>query len=246
MNLKIFTYNIHKGFNWKNTELNLQHIKLNLELIQPDIVFLQEVVGENKVLEKKFDNWITNQFEFLAKDLWNDSVYSNHAIYDHRHHGNVILSKYPILNHDVHDISLNRYEQRSIMHAEIKVDNETVQAFCTHLNLLHKDRVKQYQKIKHYIYEKSQELNHPIILAGDFNDWNQQASKYLMNIEGIHDAFKMKHLDYAKTFPSFFPFLKLDRIYTKGFKIREAKVLNNKDWRFISDHLPLLIEMSSL
>ncbi len=242
MNLKVLTLNIHKGFNWNNSEITIERLKENLQKIHPDIVFLQEVVGENIQYEEKFDNWITNQFEFLAKNLWNDYAYSKHAVFDHRHHGNVILSKYPIINSEVHDISLNKYEQRGILFSQISIEDKTIHAFCVHLNLLHKDRVKQYQLIEQYVNSKV-DSKHPILLAGDFNDWNQQASNNLLNISELNDAYKLKHGVYAKTFPTMFPLLKLDRIYTKGFYINNAIVLKSLEWKKTSDHLPIYIEV---
>lgn len=242
MALNILTFNIHKGFNWNNSKLTLEHLKKNLEEIHPDIVFLQEVVGENILMEKKFDNWIENQFEFLAKDLWNDSAYSQHAVFDHRHHGNVILSKYPIKKIEVKDISQNNYEQRSILYCELEIEGKEVHTFCTHLNLLNRDRLKQYKLIKEFIQEKS-DNNHPIILAGDFNDWNQKASHNLFEIEHMHDAHKNYHSDYGRTFPAMFPLLKLDRIYTRGFKVSDANVLDDMKWKTLSDHLPIHIKV---
>jgi endonuclease/exonuclease/phosphatase family metal-dependent hydrolase len=242
MSIKILTFNIHKGFNWNNSELTIQRLKKSLETIHPDIVFLQEVVGENKKYEKKFEHWVSNQFEFLAKDLWKDFIYSNHAKYDHRHHGNVILSKFPIISSEVQDISLNKYEQRSILFSQISIEGKIVHAFCVHLNLLHRDRVQQYEKIKEYINNKT-DLSHPILLSGDFNDWNQKASSNLLSIDGLHDAYKSKHGFYAKTFPAIFPLMKLDRIYTKDFQVHTAEVLAGDDWKTLSDHLPIYIEV---
>lgn len=244
MSLKILTFNIHKGFNWNNTQLTLHRLKENLSQINPDIVFLQEVVGENTKHATNFEDWIDDQFQFLAQDLWKDFVYSKHAIYDHRHHGNAILSKYAITQSKVIDISQNRFEQRSILFCEVDLGHKKIHTYCVHLNLLHKDRVEQYQKINAVIGKMSPNQEH-IILAGDFNDWNLKASPHLFGENELHDAYKSLHKDYPKTFPSFFPFIKLDRIYTRGLKIEKAEVLK-KDWVNISDHLPLYIEVDLL
>lgn len=241
MELKVLTYNIHKGFNWNNSKLTIENLRKALKELNPDIIFLQEVVGENKVLEKKLDNWVTGQADFLAQDIWPNKATSLHAIYDHRNHGNVILSKYPISEFEVHDISMNTYEQRAVLFANIRIHDQHIHTYCTHLNLLHRDRVKQYQKIRNYIHSKS-DAKDPVILAGDFNDWNQKASKNLLRLGSFYDAFKKVHGDYAKTFPSFYPFFKLDRIYTKGLQVNSAEVLKDNSWTAISDHLPILIK----
>lgn len=245
MSIKVLTFNIHKGFNWNNSKVTIKHLKENLERLHPDIVLLQEVVGENLHHEKKFDNWISNQFDFLAKDLWSESVYSKHALFDHRHHGNVILSKFPVIFSETEDISLNKFEQRSILYSQLEYENNLIHVLCVHLNLLGRDRKKQYQLIKKYIKSKSIGTD-PIILAGDFNDWNQQASKNLLSINDLHDAHKSIHGSYGKTFPAIMPMIKLDRIYTKGFKINSSEVLSGIEWNSLSDHLPIHIEIELL
>lgn len=241
MELKILTYNIHKGFNWNNSKLTIKALREELKIQAPDLIFLQEVVGENKKLEQKLDNWISGQTDFLAQDIWPNKAFSLHAIYDHRNHGNVILSKYPIEKYEVIDISLNPLEKRAILFAEIRVKKKVIHAYCTHLNLLHRDRMKQYEKIYHILRKKSYRKE-SIILAGDFNDWNQKASEKIIKFNGLTEAYKDIHGDYAKTFPSFFPFFKLDRIYTKDFEIQSARVLKEGLWPKISDHLPILVK----
>ena len=46
-----------------------------------------------------------------------------------------------------------------------------------------------------------------------------------------------------RTFPAAFPWLRLDRIYQRGFAVHNAKVLHGQPWRQISDHAPLLAEL---
>lgn len=46
-----------------------------------------------------------------------------------------------------------------------------------------------------------------------------------------------------RTFPAAFPWLRLDRIYQRGFAVRSAKVLQGLPWRQLSDHAPILTEL---
>lgn len=46
-----------------------------------------------------------------------------------------------------------------------------------------------------------------------------------------------------RTFPSAFPWLRLDRIYQRGFAVRSARVLRGKPWSQLSDHSPILAEL---
>ena len=45
---------------------------------------------------------------------------------------------------------------------------------------------------------------------------------------------------YPNSFPSFLPGLSLDRIFYKNLKLIEATQINDKKYRNLSDHLPLL------
>ena len=46
-----------------------------------------------------------------------------------------------------------------------------------------------------------------------------------------------------RTFPSAFPWLRLDRIYQRGFAVRSARVLRGRPWTQISDHAPIIAEL---
>ncbi len=46
-----------------------------------------------------------------------------------------------------------------------------------------------------------------------------------------------------RTFPSAFPWLRLDRIYQRGFAVRKARVLHGAPWRQLSDHSPIFAEL---
>ena len=49
---------------------------------------------------------------------------------------------------------------------------------CCHLNLLHRDRIKQYQAIRDYIVTLPADAS--LILAGDFNDWSKILSSLVI------------------------------------------------------------------
>jgi len=109
--LRIVTINIHKGFSWGNRRFILPRLREALRSADADIVFLQEVVGENSARAQKDRNWPTqSQHEFLADSVWKYSCYGKNAFYPDGHHGNAILSKFPILHSEQIDTSTNRLE----------------------------------------------------------------------------------------------------------------------------------------
>lgn len=241
MRLKILSYNIHKGFDWKNQSYNILQMKKLITESEADIVFLQEVVGENTKI--KNSGLIDAQFEFLADGIWQHYSYGKNAVYGHGHHGNLILSKFPIENFENVDLSTNSLEKRGMLVCKIITPEKSFYAACLHLNLLHSGRVTQYQKIAKHIHLQNNEENIPIIIAGDFNDWNKKSSSYFEDSLGMKEAYKTVHGHYAVTFPAGFPFLSLDRIYVKNFKIIDSSIMSQKTTHILSDHLPLICEV---
>ncbi len=245
MKLKVVSYNIHKGLNWNNSRLILAEVKQLIQTLDIDIVFFQEVAGENSKFKNKFKEYpSTSQFEYFADTVWDYYSYAQNSAYSHGHHGNLILSKFPIINWSNTNISTNRFEQRGLLHCLIEIPgtNFKIDLLCTHLNLFHNGRKKQYKMIKEFLVQNSNK-DSKLILAGDFNDWNHKNSNQLADYFELSEAFYTKNSFFAKTFPSFFPLLCLDRIYTKNLKIITTEVLNNEKWKTLSDHLPILVEL---
>jgi endonuclease/exonuclease/phosphatase family metal-dependent hydrolase len=238
--LRIVSYNIHKGFDPLNQNYILSEIRELIRSVDADLVCLQEVVGENQKLAEQGE--VDNQFEFLADSVWNHYSYAKNAIYDHGHHGNLILSKYPIDEFENIDLSTNDYEKRGLLVCKLKLPNldKKITVMTTHLNLMGAGRKKQYQKI---LAEVSHHIEEPIILAGDFNDWSKKASAIFEGRLGFEEVYKKLNGVYPKTFPAFYPFMQLDRIYAKNMKALDAKVMEVPHKIKLSDHLPLFAEV---
>jgi endonuclease/exonuclease/phosphatase family metal-dependent hydrolase len=251
MIIKILSYNIHKGFDWKNRNYLIKEMKDFITSSEADIVFLQEVVGKNRKYQGQ--GIIDSQFEYLADQIWTHYSYGRNAVYDHGHHGNLILSKFPIESFENIDISTNQIEQRGFLICKISLplnkqnENHFFYAACSHLNLLHTGRVLQYQKIKDYILSKNIDYSTPLLIAGDFNDWNKKCTQVFEIDLNMQDVHKKTHGHFAKTFPAFFPLLCLDRIYVKNLRIIDTKILEPKISHNIlthlSDHLALFCEV---
>ncbi|PIS11989.1 MAG: hypothetical protein COT73_00920, partial [Bdellovibrio sp. CG10_big_fil_rev_8_21_14_0_10_47_8] len=109
MKIRVLSYNIHKGFSFSGWDFTLHTIKQALQETKADIVLLQEVVGENHQLRKAVPQWPTEaQFEFLADTVWPHYSYGKNAVFSLSHHGNAILSRFPIIKEENINISTNR------------------------------------------------------------------------------------------------------------------------------------------
>jgi endonuclease/exonuclease/phosphatase family metal-dependent hydrolase len=48
----------------------------------------------------------------------------------------------------------------------------------------------------------------------------------------------------ARTYPALIPWLRMDRIYQRGFEVRDAQVLRGTEWAKLSDHSPLVADLT--
>lgn len=239
--LKIATYNIHKGFSPFNRRHTAPELKRALDGLAADLVFLQEVQGLHLRHARRWHDWPEQpQHEYLRGHL-QDSAYGCNAQYQDGHHGNALLSRYPIADWHNQDISVNRFERRGLLHGEITVPGwpQPLYAICVHLNLLAGDRRKQVSSLVQRVQQQVP-ATAPLIIAGDFNDWRQEASRTLTAELGMHEAHELHHGRVARSFPARLPLLQLDRIYVRGLHIEHAQLLSGEPWSRLSDHAPLL------
>ena len=88
-------------------------------------------------------------------------------------------------------------------------------------------------------------------IAGIF-EGDASATPRLRQLRVEHDADDwMRHLpalytrsEPARTFPSLFPLLSLDRIYVRNCSVHLPVVLPRKPWSHLSDHAPLAAEIT--
>lgn len=240
-NLHIATYNIHKGFSYFNQRMVLHEIRDHLRTLDTDIIFLQEVVGEHSKHASRFENWpASSQYEFLADSVWKDFAYGKNSVYDEGHHGNAILSRFPIVNWENQDISSHRFENRGLLHCEISIPGwqENLHCICVHLGLFRRGQRKQLRAMEKRIMQLVP-AHAPLVIAGDFNDWHGTASRILVKHLELTEVFEQTHGKTARSYPSIFPLLRLDRIYVRGFQVKNALIHQSRPWSKISDHAAL-------
>src|SRR5688572_18073471 len=90
--VRILTLNAHQGFGAQGRRHALLRIRDALRATGADLVFLQEV-GVAHGAEAPAE-----QYEVLADGIWKAHAYGRNAIKTSGHHGNAVLSKYPIVS----------------------------------------------------------------------------------------------------------------------------------------------------
>lgn len=239
MEFRVMTFNIHHG---KGTDgkVNLQRIGDIIRASDVDIVGLNEV---DKHFSKRSD--YIDQAAWLAEYLQMSYVFSpSHSLpsrsakrdsIPNREYGNSLLSRYPILSYHTHLFSLpiKRMEGRSILEAQVKIQEQSLKVFSTHLSL----HPSSHRKQTDYLLQKITEEKEPTVVLGDWN--RRPRSKIWKRITShLHDAWERKHEALGYTFPSYHPILRLDYIFvSKNISIVDTEVV--KIMPYASDHLPV-------
>jgi len=273
MKIRVATYNIHKGVSAIRSEPRVLALKQAIGLFDADVVFLQEVQGKHDLNAAKYGaehfghkHWpAAAQHEYFAGESRHaHAAYGMNAIYDHGHHGNALLSAFPIANQANHDVSDHAYEQRGILHCVLNTPHGTVHCYVVHLGLFEAGRRRQTQALISAVRASAPD-GEPVIIAGDFNDWRNTLGSELRNALGVVEAFDQigsnSALDEivrtlsrkasinlgtnpARTFPAALPFFRLDRIYVRGFKVEAAEVMHGSLWAKLSDHAPIVASLT--
>lgn len=210
--------------------------------VRSDIVFLQEVRGEPG--RHRPGGSLESQFEYMAAGKWPHVAYGPNVVRDRRHHGNAILSRFPIASWENIDVSAHPVEGRGVLHAVIHLPraDRDIHLLCVHFGLFERWRRRQMEKLEARI-RHSVPTGAPLVVAGDFNDWRENASTHFAHGLRLEEAFHDLHGEHARTYPARLPALKLDRVYTRGLDVVKAETLSGSPWKSLSDHVPLLLEV---
>ncbi|TFW30801.1 endonuclease/exonuclease/phosphatase family protein [Massilia horti] len=264
MKIRVATYNIHKGVSSLRSMPRVVALKRAIAQFDANVVFLQEVQGRHDRFQARYGHqkggkrhWPeTGQHLFFAGES-HHCAYGMNAVYDHGHHGNALLSTFPIVNSHNQDVSDHAYEQRGILHCELGTPAGKVHCFVVHLGLFEGGRTRQTDALIEAV-QHSAGNDEPVLIAGDFNDWRNTLSDRLRLALGVKEVFdelgtrntlgelvrhlagRKPRLAPARTFPAALPWFRLDRIYVRGLEVTDAQVLHGPLWARLSDHAPIV------
>jgi endonuclease/exonuclease/phosphatase family metal-dependent hydrolase len=230
------------GFDLFGRRFVLHELRDAVRSVSADLVFLQEVMGENALHKQRHARWPdAPQYAFLADALWPHSAYGRNAVYPHGHHGNALLSKFAIRSHVNRDVSIRGHEERGLLHAQLEVEGDVLHAICVHLGLLESHRREQLRLLADVLAHEIP-ADAPLIVAGDFNDWRARGHR-LVAATGLVEVFEQARGRLARTFPVRWPLLPVDRIYVRNVRAHAPTVLSSRPWTHLSDHAPLCVEV---
>jgi endonuclease/exonuclease/phosphatase family metal-dependent hydrolase len=228
--IKVLTLNIHSGVDWFGRfrpETLLQFLKK----VDPDLCGLQEVDSRwsPRSLFYKLNS-------YLVEGLMMHQVFSPSLTHLTGSYGNLILSKFPIVNSWVEQLP-GRGETRSFCCVQPELPGDGILFLTTHLGLSVEDRNEQAVWIRAFLSGNSR----PVILTGDFN-----ASRDEESICNLTAGFIDPHLwgpwsddgTFRCKDGSMGP--RIDYLlFTPEFRFYQYRVIDN----FLSDHLPVYAEV---
>lgn len=222
--IRVLTWNIHGGVGMDGVQDYTRAIDCLMGL-DADIVALQELEGRNFAAA-------IPPFEHFRQRLGLHALPVAAISTADGDYGQLLLSRWPFVTTEIHDISLPKYEPRRAIVATVRTRLGALRVIATHLGLRTRERRWQAERL----CEIAALSDQPTVLLGDFNDWNRfQLNRGLL--ERAMPAFTR-----ARTFPSRRPVFALDRVYCRPFGLLGASRVI-KGASVISDHLPLVAEL---
>lgn len=152
-----------------------------------------------------------------------------------RPYGNVLLSKWPILESQAIDLTVSGREPRNAIRAILQRPNGRVRVIATHLGLSLGERRIQTNALATLVAE---DLEIPTILLGDLNEWRGRSRR------AWRFARLLETAEQPRSFPSRWPVLPLDQIWTRHHR-GHSKVfaLRTGEAGIASDHLPVIADI---
>lgn len=224
--VRVMTWNIH-GAVGGNPRFDLAGV---IELIRrwdADVVALQEVDSRRKPVRDG------NPFAVLQDSLGRHGIGAKSITTMDGDYGQMLISRWPIVQSEIHDISFLEREPRRAVKAEVETPLGPLRIIATHLGLSIRERQSQARTLLGIAGERTMTT----MIIGDFNDWFWPGS--------VRSALSRELPGYTRyrTFPSRWPLLRLDRVYCRP---GEALIRSYIDGhaRRCSDHLPIIADVA--
>ncbi len=224
--MRIATYNIHRAIG-RDKQQDPDRIAAVLRELNADIVALQEVGYES--------GRPGNVLEHLAEAMQARVIEGVTLLDERGNYGNAILTRLPLSNLHLHDISVVGREPRGAIDMTLQVNTVELQIIATHLGLRPGERRQQVERLIALFDASSAKIK---ILLGDLNEWFLwgRPLRSLYRVFGRTPA--------PPTFPVRWPWFALDRVWVQPLSVLEQLQVHKSAMASqASDHLPLVAEL---
>jgi len=233
---RVATYNTHKC-RGMDGRIRPHRVAQVLQELEADVIALQEVASLSGGRREQ------NQAQYLA-----DAVGFHYYIGETRKwrgasYGNVVLSRFPVREVQVYDLTASRREPRGCIRCDIEMPGgKILHLFNVHLGTGYLERRKQAHLLVSRDVLLSSRLKHPRLIIGDFNEWTHGLVSRMLQ-QKFESVDIQLHLNRTRTYPGVLPIMHLDHMYFDKVLAMEQFLLHRSRMALIaSDHLPLLAE----
>ena len=235
--MRILSYNIHKGIGGRDRRYDLQRVIDVIDAQEPDVICLQEV--DRNVRRSGYDD----QPAILAEHFRAQGVafQLNHRV-GQGGYGNLVLSRWPLSWHSDVSLKLKWRKSRAAIVAVVQSPDGPVKVVNQHLGLAETERRWQIRELLES-EPLLREDNLPTAIVGDFNDWRDTLHRLELQAAGFLQATAPPRS--FRSFPAFMPAGALDKAFVRGLEVAVAHVIRDGLARVASDHLPLVVDLSS-
>jgi endonuclease/exonuclease/phosphatase family metal-dependent hydrolase len=224
--VRIMTWNIH-GTVGANPKFDLAAAVELIKRWDADIVALQEVDSRRAFVCG------SNPFAVLLEALGTHGIDAKSIATADGEYGQMLISRWPIAASEIHDLSYPDCEPRRAVRAEIATPLGLLRIIATHLGLSIRERRSQARALLDMVGHATMTT----VVVGDFNDWFWPGS--------VRSALSRELPGYTRyrTFPSWLPLLRLDRIYCRpGPALIRSYI--DVTARACSDHLAVVADIA--
>ena len=223
--IRVLTWNIHAGIGADGC-YNLDRILGLIDRHAPDVVALQEIEGRGRTEAAR-------PFAILRTALGGHAAEAPTLRGPDGYYGHMLISRWPIHDTELHDVSFARREPRSVISATVAAPRGALRIFSTHFGLRIRERQWQAVRLANLVAP----IDGPVLVMGDFNEWAWRGAvdRALAPIL----PGRTRHRSYPARRPSF----ALDRIYCRPAPML-GKSCTDLASREASDHLALIAEIN--
>jgi len=222
--LVVASYNIHKcvGVDGKFDPARIASVIGELEA---DVVAIQEA-------DKRFGRrYGLLDLKALEKATGLTHIPTSEGADGHGWHGNALFLRKGEVR-DMRRLALPSAEPRGALVVDIELPSGPLRLVAAHLGLLRRSRRWQVRSILDAV---EQGPRMPVLLVGDLNEWRPGRKSSLQELKPVFGPLAHKHF----SFPSYFPFMALDRVIGSPGLVTAMEVHDSTLARVASDHLPL-------
>ena len=232
LDIRIVTYNIHRCCGM-DRRIMPRRIAEVLSDLQPDVIALQEVLG----LGPKG----RGQDELLGALMGMGWVMASARLRHGYPFGNMILSRFPIVDDAQHDLTWRTRRGRCCQRADLRLGNQTLHVYNVHMGTGLRERKYQAERLAK-ILDQHQGTG-PKIILGDFNEWGRGVTTDILTPR-FQSLDLRPFVKRRRTYPGFLPLLHLDHIFYEGrIDVNHVHLPKSRAALIASDHLPLVADL---